>query len=137
MKRILILLVFMGALVIWPYHVKAIYVEGNNGVEEDEVTILSEPYDGNTSNSSTDKTPEEDDILNNGNASSNDTPVSSDDNIVIEDRSTSKATVLSNSELYQEGNQLLYIISSLVVGLIIGSVGSYIFITKRKEKNRT
>ncbi len=150
MKKSFILLVLMGVFAFLPINAKAMLRVDDNGnpikedVKDGTVTILSEPTDSGTSNSSPGISPEEKERLlekgnlDNENVSSNDMPISSDDDIITDDaKDLVKATGLDNAELYTESaanddNNFLYIILSSIVGLSIGSVGTYLFITKRK-----
>lgn len=150
MKKSFILLVLMGFFAFLPINARAMLRVDDNGnpikedVKDGTVTILSEPTDSGTSNSSPGISPEEKErllekgSLDNDNVSSNDMPVSSDDDIITDDaKDLVKATGLDNAELYTESaanddNNFLYIILSSIVSLSIGSVGTYLFITKRK-----
>lgn len=150
MKKSFILLVLMGVFAFLPINAKAMLRVDDNGnpikedIKEGTVTILSEPNDSGTSNSSPGISPEEKERLlekgnlDNENVSSNDMPISSDDDIITDDaKDLVKATGLDNAELYTESaanddNNFLYIILSSIVSLSIGSVGTYLFITKRK-----
>ncbi|MDD2378098.1 MAG: hypothetical protein PHE05_04645 [Bacilli bacterium] len=150
MKKSFILLVLMGFFAFLPINAKAMLRVDDNGnpikedVKDGTVTILSEPTDSGTSNSSPGMSPEERErllekgSLDNDNVSSNDMPVSIDDDIITDDaKDLVKATGLDNAELYTESaanddNNFLYIILSSIVSLSIGSVGTYLFITKRK-----
>ncbi|MDD2435664.1 MAG: hypothetical protein PHO63_05390 [Bacilli bacterium] len=150
MRKSFILLILMGVFAFFPINAKAMLRVDENGnpikeeIKEGEMTTLSEPTDTGTSNSSPGMSPEEKDRLfkkenlDNENVSSNDMPVSSDDDIINNDaKDLIKATGLDNAELYSENttnddNNFLYIILSSIAGLSLGSIGTYLLITKKR-----